>query len=372
MALLCSVELGAAGGIGQHRMLDHVLSDRLDQRVVADRLHEDRAVVVARRRRHVHLQRQAAVLLQHPVVDVLDALEPRHARVVDVVGLVVEDGEFLDLAHDLAEVGFAVGGLADWLRAERRQEIVAQVVILQRRLRHVAEIDAVNVGQEDDCRWRGRCARRPGCAGRSGNRRASCGPSWPLSGSTGSLKKMLQPVEVGAQAVQHDDVGRDQQEIARERRVRLVELVEVAPGDQQRQHLGLAGAGRHLDDEARPVLVEHAAGHRAGGIEAQQVELVAGPPDVIEPDDRLDRFALGEVVAERHSGAVRVLGQVFGLEPPAQQRLGRWGCPRVAVVAPVEHFLADLGDERRQELFIGRAAQLFGGWEPAHAGGSTS
>ena len=142
-------QLGAAGRIGQHRMFHHVLRDGLDQRIVAHGLHEDRAVVVARRGRHVHLDREAQVFLQQPVVNVLDALEPRHARIVDVVGLVIEDGEFLNLAHDLAQVGIAVGGLADRLCPERRQEIVAQVVILKRRFRHVAQIDAVNVGQKD-------------------------------------------------------------------------------------------------------------------------------------------------------------------------------------------------------------------------------
>ena len=95
------------------------------------------------------------------------------------------------------------------------------------------------------------------------------------------VEEDAQPVEVGAQAVKHDDVRGDQQEVARQRRVRLVELVEVAPGDQQRQHLGLARAGGHLDDVARPILIEHVGGHRAGGIEAQQVELVARAAHVV-------------------------------------------------------------------------------------------
>jgi hypothetical protein len=67
---------------------------------------------------------------------------------MDVVRLVVEHGEFVDLSHDLAQVGLAVGGLADRLGAEGGQEVVAQVVVVQRRLGHVAEIDAVDVGQE--------------------------------------------------------------------------------------------------------------------------------------------------------------------------------------------------------------------------------
>ena len=112
------------------------------------------------------------------------------------------------------------------------------------------------------------------------------------------MKKMLQAVEVGAQAVEHDDVRRDDQEVARKRGVRFVELVEEAPRDEQRQDLGFAGAGGHLQYVARPVFVEHAGGHRAGGVEAEQVELVAGAADVVEPDDRLHGFALGKVVAE--------------------------------------------------------------------------
>ena len=56
------VQLGAAGRIRQHRVLHHVLGDRLDQRIVADGLHEDRAVVVPRRGGHVDLDAKAAGL----------------------------------------------------------------------------------------------------------------------------------------------------------------------------------------------------------------------------------------------------------------------------------------------------------------------
>ncbi len=42
-------------------------------------------------------------------------LNHANAAVVDVVRLVVEHGEFVDLADDLAQIGLAVGGLADWL-----------------------------------------------------------------------------------------------------------------------------------------------------------------------------------------------------------------------------------------------------------------
>jgi len=59
---------------------------------------------------------------------------------VDVVRLVVENGEFLDLANDLTKVGLAVGSLAGGLLAERvGEEVVAQIVILQRRVANLAE-----------------------------------------------------------------------------------------------------------------------------------------------------------------------------------------------------------------------------------------
>jgi hypothetical protein len=44
---------------------------------------------VLRRRGHVHLKGKLAVLLQQPIVDVLNRLEPRQPGVVNVVGLVM-------------------------------------------------------------------------------------------------------------------------------------------------------------------------------------------------------------------------------------------------------------------------------------------
>lgn len=60
-------------------------------------------------------------------------------------------------------------------------------------------------------------------------------------------------------------------------------------------HPAQARAGCHFHDVAGPILGEHAAGHRAGGIEAEQVVFVACAPNLVKPDNRLKRFALGEV-----------------------------------------------------------------------------
>lgn len=118
-------QLRAAGSVGKDGMLDDVLMDRLDQRVVGDGLDEDRAVVVARCGGHVDLERELSIPLDHAVVDVLDGLEPSHARIVDVMGLVIENGEFIDLADDFAEAGLRLGGLAGGLRAEGVVEEIA-------------------------------------------------------------------------------------------------------------------------------------------------------------------------------------------------------------------------------------------------------
>ncbi len=113
------------------------------------------------------------------------------------------------------------------------------------------------------------------------------------------VEENFQSVEVGPQPVENDDVRRDDEKVARERRVGFVELVEETPRDEQRENFGFPRARCHFQDVTRPIFGEHAGGNRAGGIEAKQIEFVAGAPDFVKPDDRFDRFALGEVVAER-------------------------------------------------------------------------
>jgi hypothetical protein len=73
----------------------------------------------------------------------------------------------------------------------------------------------------------------------------------------GIVEENFEPVEVGAEAIEDDDVGRDDEEVAGESGVGLVKPVEETPRDEQGENLGLPGAGRHLQDVARPVLIEH-------------------------------------------------------------------------------------------------------------------
>ena len=178
------------------------------------------------------------------------------------------------------------------------------------------------------------------------------------------IEEDMQAVEIGAQAIQHDDVRGDHQKVARQARIRFVGFMKVAPSDQQREHLGLARARGHLDHEARPVLIEHVGGHGTGSVEAQQVELVARAACVVQPDHGLDSLALREVIAELALRGIRLLDQMIGCEPPDQQRARRGGGTSVPRVAPCLDLFAHLGHQRRHQLLVSRAAQLFRRREP--------
>ncbi|MES3015974.1 MAG: hypothetical protein V4750_19885, partial [Pseudomonadota bacterium] len=185
-------------------------------------------------------------------MNVADAAEPGHALVVDVVGLVVEDGEFVDLADQLAQVGLAVGRLAAGPLAEGLQKVVAQVLVFERGLAHVTEVDAVNVGEEEvaDVAHHTHVVLQ---MQRELEVVAPVAAGVAVVGQHRVGEEDAQTVEIGTQAVEHDDVRRDEQEVARERRTGLVEAVES---------------------------LAH----------------------VVEPDHRLDRFALSVVTAEGERG----------------------------------------------------------------------
>ena len=226
------VQLRPARRIWEHRVLDHVLVDGFDERVVGHRLDEDRTVVVSRCGCYVHLQRQPAVFLQHPVMDVLDRLEPGHLRVVDVVRLVVEDGQFIDVADDLAQVGLAVGGSANRLGAERVEKVVAQVVVFERRIGDIAEKYAMDVGEEDVAGFANGADLVLNVQGQL-EVVAPVPAVVPVGGKHRIGEEDAQPVEIRPEPVEDDDVGGDNEKIARERRIRFVQPVKEAPRDEQ-------------------------------------------------------------------------------------------------------------------------------------------
>lgn len=93
-------------------MLDDVLRNGFDQRIIRHGLYENRAVSVLRRRRHIDLQRQRGPFLQKPVVNVLNRLEPGQARVMNVMRLVVQHHQLVDVADDHAEVPWSFSSIA--------------------------------------------------------------------------------------------------------------------------------------------------------------------------------------------------------------------------------------------------------------------
>src|ERR1019366_6402624 len=70
----------------------------------------------------------------------------------------------------------------------------------------------------------------------------------PIGGKHGVLMEDAAPLEIEAQAIEHDDVRCYQQEIRRQVGVQLIKLVEIAPRHEQAHDLGLARAGRELED----------------------------------------------------------------------------------------------------------------------------
>ena len=209
-------EFCLARRVRQNGMLDDVLVNRFHERVIAYGLNEDRAVVVARCCGHVHLQGEAAVLLQHPVMNVLNGFEPRHLRIVDVVRLVVEDSQLLNFTDDFAKISLAIGGLASGLRAERREEVIAQVTVFKRRVGNITKKHAVDVCEKQI----------PGVAHdpdiildvqRKLEIIAPVAALVSVVRQNGIVEENPQAVKVGAQPIKHDDVRRDDQKIARER-----------------------------------------------------------------------------------------------------------------------------------------------------------
>ena len=204
-------------------------------------------------------------------------------------------------------------------RGPLAEEIVHRVLVVGRSGNVVARIDAVDVGQKD-------------VAGGAGDAHLVLhvqgqlkivAPVAPVKAVVGQdrvvFQKDAQPLKILVDAIQHDDVGGDHQKVARQARLRLIELVVKAPGQHQAQHFRLAGAGRHFHHEAPPGLVEHAGRDRAGAVEAHQVELVLHAHHVVQVDDRFQRLALGKVILKLGHCAVGLREQVRCVEPPVEQ-----------------------------------------------------
>ena len=62
---------------------------------------------------------------------------------------------------------------------------------------------------------------------------------------------------------------------------------------------------------------------------------------------------------------IALFSQVIAVEPPIEEGFRCEGCPGIVFGAPVIDFLADFGDERRQQLFISGCTQGLVGREPA-------
>ena len=79
-------------------------------------------------------------------MDVGDGLKPGEAGIVDVMGFIIEHHEFIDFAHDLAQIDLGIQRGASGAAAE---EIVTAVVVVGGGDGVVAGVDAVDIGKEE-------------------------------------------------------------------------------------------------------------------------------------------------------------------------------------------------------------------------------
>ena len=150
--------------------------------------------------------------------------------------------------------------------------------------------------------------------------------------------------EVGAQPLEDDDVRRDDEERLGVVVATLGDGVEVLPGDGERHDLRLAAARRHLDGVPSEVVVLQDVDARHLGEALDEIPMAPDLLDLVEPDERLDRFALRVVVLE----GLAVGTPVIRREPVVEERLGRVRRALVLLLAPLLDGLADLRDARRR------------------------
>src|SRR3990172_3024402 len=136
-------------------------------------------------------------------MDVLDGLEPCHARVVDMVRLVVQDHQLVNIAHYHAQIHLGVGGGAAWTFA---QKIVHRIFIIGRGGNVVAGIYSVDVRQKDD-------------AGVAGNAHvvlhmqgqlkivAPVAPVYAVVRDYRVFKEDTQTLKIPVDSIQHYDIG---------------------------------------------------------------------------------------------------------------------------------------------------------------------
>ena len=162
----------------------------------------------------------------------------------------------------------------------------------------------------------------------------------PLGRHHGVAAEDRAALEVGPQPLVDDQVRGDHQRCRRDV-VRLVaERPEIGPGDRQAHDLGLARAGRRLDHVPGVGLGRH--WNCRAGEPGHHLGQHAGAGDLVQVDQSLDGFALGEVIAERVA-----VGRLVLVEEPVFEQPPRGVADAGIVLRPPRVDLgADAGDQR--------------------------
>ncbi len=281
---------------------------------------------------------------------------------MDVVGLVVEDHEVLERLDSLQHGALASRQVLDRLLT---QQCVDRVLRCPLRVARLVEL--MDVGEEEVARG----VRLRGFAAQDHLRLERP----PFRGNEREVSEDVVAGEVPLQPLVDDYVRRDDQEVGGKLRPGHALLVEVRPDHRHRDHPGLARAGGHLEGEAAQVLrrqvldalavqLRHVAADLPpavhGGLELDvlrkqvlledrgvgldQLLRVALAGNLDQPDERLDRLPLAEVVAERHREARHL---VVLVEPVFEQPPGDVRRARVALLPPCVHRRADLRHQQQ-------------------------
>ena len=142
---------------------------------------------------------------------------------------VVEYHQFVDVADDDAEVHLAIRGCA---AGPRPQEIIPRVLIVRRSNRLVAAIDAVDVRQEDVAGF----ANDAHLVLNVQRQLEIVAPVMAVVAVVrqyGIVEENAQSLEILIDAVQYNDVGSDNEKVARQRRIRLIKPMKETPGQHQ-------------------------------------------------------------------------------------------------------------------------------------------
>ena len=125
--------------------------------------------------------------------------------------------------------------------------------------------------------------------------------------------------------------------------------MKITPREHETHYLCLACSGRHLHDIPRPILRKHIRRHRPDTIVFDERILITGIRHLVEINDSLHRFTLGEIVPKLVATPLTIEEYMLRRKPKTQEWTRSLAHSRVPATTPLRDLYAYPLDERRQE-----------------------